>query len=104
MLSGGGATGISHVGVLKALEENGIPIDYISGTSAGALIGSLYAAGYSPEEIEEFVKSQDFQLMASGKLPSEQEFLLRAEQSSACLLYTSPSPRDATLSRMPSSA
>ncbi len=85
MLSGGGATGISHVGVLKALEENEIPIDYISGTSAGALIGSLYAAGYSPEEIEEFVKSKDFQLMASGKLPSEQEFLLRAEQSSASM-------------------
>lgn len=85
VLSGGGATGIAHVGVLKALEENEIPIDYISGTSAGALIGSLYAAGYSPEEIEAFVLSEDFQLMASGKITPDQEFLLRENEPNASL-------------------
>jgi len=52
VLSGGGATGLAHIGVLKALEEKGIPIDFITGTSAGALVGSLYASGYSPAEIE----------------------------------------------------
>jgi len=54
VLSGGGATGLAHIGVLKALEERGIPIHYITGTSAGALVGSMYAAGYSPEEIEAY--------------------------------------------------
>ncbi|MCS6904467.1 MAG: patatin-like phospholipase family protein [Bacteroidia bacterium] len=51
VLSGGGALGMAHIGVIKALEENGIPIDYIAGTSAGALVGSFYAAGYTPEEM-----------------------------------------------------
>jgi NTE family protein len=51
VLSGGGARGISHLGVLKALEEFNVTFDYISGTSVGALIGAFYAQGYSPEEI-----------------------------------------------------
>ena len=68
VLSGGGASGVAHVGVIKALEENNIPIDYIAGTSAGALVGSLYACGYSPEEIEQFVLSKEFLLMANGKV------------------------------------
>ena len=77
VLSGGGATGFAHIGVLKALEENGIPIDYITGTSAGALIGSMYASGMSPAEIETKVVSDDFQLMANGELKPSQQFLLR---------------------------
>ena len=60
VMSGGGAKGLYHIGVLEALEENGVPIDYVAGTSMGSII--------------------------------------------ACLLYTSPSPRDAHESRMPSSA
>ena len=51
VLSGGGARGIAHAGLLKALEENDIPIDYITGTSMGAIVGGLYACGYTPEEI-----------------------------------------------------
>ena len=50
VLSGGGAKGLSHVGVLKALEEHDIPIDYITGTSMGAIVGGFYASGYSPED------------------------------------------------------
>lgn len=57
MLSGGGASGMCHVGVLKALEENNIPVDYVCGTSIGGLIGAYYAAGYSPKEIEAIVKT-----------------------------------------------
>ena len=60
VLSGGGAKGLAHIGVLKALEENNIPIDYITGTSMGAVIGAFYAAGYSPDEIESLVLSPDF--------------------------------------------
>ena len=51
VLSGGGARGIAHLGVIKALGENNIPIDFLSGTSAGSLVGALYAQGYSPDEI-----------------------------------------------------
>lgn len=52
VLSGGGALGFAHIGALKALEEHGVPVDCIAGTSSGALIGAFYAAGYSPSEIE----------------------------------------------------
>ncbi len=52
-LSGGGARGLAHIGVLKVLDEENVQIDYIAGTSSGAFIGALYAAGYSGEEIEQ---------------------------------------------------
>jgi NTE family protein len=57
VLSGGGARGFAHIGVLKVLEENRIPIDYIVGTSMGSIIGGLYAIGLTPEEIEQGVKN-----------------------------------------------
>ncbi len=59
VLSGGGPRGVTHVGVLKALEENNIPIDYIVGTSMGAVVGGLYAAGYTPDEIEGLILSEE---------------------------------------------
>lgn len=86
VLSGGGATGLAHIGVLKALEERGIPIDYITGTSAGALVGALYSSGYSPEEIESFVVGMDFQLMTTGKIKPSQRFLVREEEQNASLI------------------
>lgn len=86
VLSGGGATGFAHIGVLKALEERGIPIDYITGTSAGALVGSMYACGYSPKEIEAYVLSDRFQLMASGRLERKQEFLFQKDDDDASLI------------------
>ncbi len=64
VLSGGGIRGVSHLGVLKALEEEGLKIDQISGTSAGALLGALYSYGYSPEFIlEEIVSTKLFKLL-----------------------------------------
>lgn len=66
VLSGGGAKGIAHIGVLKALEENEIPIDYIVGTSMGGIIGGCYAAGMSPEAIERMVLSEDFLRWVNG--------------------------------------
>jgi predicted acylesterase/phospholipase RssA len=55
-LSGGGARGCAHIGVIKALEEEGIHCSSISGTSAGAIVGALYAAGKTPEDMLRFVK------------------------------------------------
>lgn len=66
VLSGGGASGIAHLGVLKALEENNIPVDYITGTSIGALVGALYAIGYSPAQIEVMVKTERFRNWSQG--------------------------------------
>ena len=86
VLSGGGATGLAHIGVLKALEEKGIPIDYITGTSAGALVGSLYSSGFSPVEIETYVLSADFQLMTLGKLKSTQRFLYKEQEYNASMV------------------
>ena len=56
-MSGGGAKGLYHIGVMKALEENGIPIDYVSGTSMGSIIAGLYAIGYTPDQMAELFKS-----------------------------------------------
>jgi NTE family protein len=66
VLSGGAAKGLSHVGVLKALEENEIPIDYIVGTSMGGIIGGCYAAGMSPDQIEHIVLSEEFLRWVNG--------------------------------------
>lgn len=86
VLSGGGATGLAHIGVLMALEEAQIPIDYITGTSAGALVGAMYACGYSPEQIKGYVLSDDFLKMATGELPVEKRFLLRTVQDDPSML------------------
>ena len=68
VLSGGGAKGMTHIGIIRALEENNIPIDYIAGTSMGAIIGSLYAMGYSPDDMVELLKSEDFKRWYSGEV------------------------------------
>ncbi|MGC3977466.1 MAG: patatin-like phospholipase family protein [Paludibacteraceae bacterium] len=73
VLSGGGAKGITHIGLIKALEENGIPIDYIAGTSMGAIIGGFYAAGLSPDDMIKLLKSTDFKRWSSGEV--EQKYI-----------------------------
>lgn len=70
VLSGGGAKGIAHVGVLKALEENEIPVDYIVGTSMGGIVAGCYAAGMSPQQIEEVMLSSQFLGWVTGRLES----------------------------------
>jgi NTE family protein len=62
-LSGGGAKGFAHIGVLKVLEEEGIPVHMISGTSMGSVVGSLYAIGYSPREIEEIARTTNWNIL-----------------------------------------
>ena len=77
VLSGGGAKGLYHIGVLRALEENGIPIDYIAGTSMGSIIGGLYASGYSIEEMEDVALSGDMARWVSGGIDHKYNFYYR---------------------------
>lgn len=77
VLSGGGSKGVCHIGVLKALEEARIPIDYIAGTSMGAIIGGLYAAGYSPSDMERIITSEEFKEWVSGKIDPKYVFYFR---------------------------
>lgn len=79
VLSGGGAKGCSHIGVIRALEENGIPIDYIAGTSVGAVIGALYSMGYSPDEMEALIGSKDFQSWKRGRLDEKSVYYFKKE-------------------------
>ena len=74
VLSGGGAGGACHVGVLKALEENNILIDYITGTSVGALVGALYVSGYSPAEISKIVASEKFTQVSKGNMEQKYKY------------------------------
>ena len=69
VLSGGAARGLAHIGVLKALEEQGVRIDAIAGTSMGAVIGGLYASGYSIAELEEVALTMDWQQVLSDDPP-----------------------------------
>ncbi|RBP47559.1 NTE family protein [Roseimicrobium gellanilyticum] len=75
VLSGGAAFGISHIGVLKALEELRVPVDYIAGTSMGSIVGGLYASGMPPEEIERWFREADWHYLLSDSLPRESESL-----------------------------
>src|SRR5690606_38680181 len=93
VLSGGGAAGLAHIGVLKALEENDIPIDYISGTSMGALIGGLYASGYTVEEITEIVKSESFKLAINGELSNKDVYYFTQDILDASIIRLKISPK-----------
>lgn len=68
VLSGGGAKGLYHVGVIRALEQNGIPIDYIAGTSMGSIVAGMYAAGYTPEEMTEICTSGQIEQWMTGRI------------------------------------
>lgn len=80
VLSGGGAKGLTHIGIIRALEENNIPIDYITGTSMGAIVGSLYAMGYSPDDMEELLKSEDFKRWYSGEVEEKYMYYFKKNQ------------------------
>ena len=83
VLSGGGAGGLAHIGVLKALEDNNISIDYITGTSVGALVGGLYSAGYSPDEIKKLVTSEKFQRYTKGELEEKHKYHFKKNSETA---------------------
>ncbi|MDE6238870.1 MAG: patatin-like phospholipase family protein, partial [Muribaculaceae bacterium] len=68
VLSGGGAKGIAHIGVIRALEDNNIPIDYIAGTSMGSIVGGLYACGYTTDEMLDLILSEGFSYWSTGTM------------------------------------
>ena len=71
VLSGGGARGFAHIGALKVIEESGLPIDYIAGTSMGSIIGGLYAMGYDLETMTRLTKEQDWNAVMSDAIPQK---------------------------------
>ncbi len=86
VLSGGGAKGLSHIGVIKALEENGIPIDYVSGTSIGAIVGGMYAIGLSPEEMIALIKSEEFGYWYKGEFERDYASYIYRGRSTPAML------------------
>jgi len=71
VLAGGGARGTAHIGVMKFLEEKGIPIDFVAGTSMGGLMGGLYSMGYSADEIDQLIRGINWDVMMSDEIPME---------------------------------
>lgn len=86
VLSGGGAKGLAHIGLLKALEDNNIPIDYICGTSMGAIVGSLYAIGYTPDQMGELLSSDEFLYWSTGEIPIENQLYYKTRSYDADLV------------------
>ena len=86
VLSGGGAKGMTHIGIIRALEENNIPIDYIAGTSMGAIIGSLYAMGYSPNDMERLIGSDEFKRWYTGTIEPRYEYFFKKSRPTPELL------------------
>ena len=79
VLSGGGSKGLAHIGVIKALEENRIPIDYVGGTSMGAIIGGCYAMGMSTDEMIEIIGSKEFSNWMSGAIEEKYQYYFKEE-------------------------
>ena len=86
VLSGGGAKGMAHIGVLRVLERAGIPIDIITGTSMGALIGGLYSIGYNAHELDSIVRSQDWMFLFSDQINRTHRSYAAKEKNDAFLL------------------
>lgn len=101
VLSGGGAKGIAHIEVIRTLEENNIPIDYIAGTSIGAIVGGLYAAGYSPDEMEELFRSDDFYFWSTGRIQKEYRYHFTRPEADPAWLELRLTKRDDRLTVLP---
>lgn len=101
VLSGGGAKGIAHIEVIRTLEENGIPIDYIAGTSIGAIVGGLYAAGYSPDEMEQLFRSDDFYFWSTGRIQKEYRYHFTRPEPNPSWLELRLEKRDDKITLLP---
>ena len=86
VLSGGGAKGAAHIGVLKYIEEAGIPIDYIAGTSMGSIIGGMYALGYKSDEILDIISHVDWDRLISDNVDRQKISYRRKRENSTQLL------------------
>jgi NTE family protein len=90
VLSGGGARGGAHIGVLKALEELRVPVDFIAGTSVGAVIGGLYASGMSVEQLDETLRSTDWEAAFLNRTPRKLEIYRRKRDDDLFLVRQKP--------------
>ena len=97
VLSGGGAKGMAHIKALKVIEEAGIPIDYIAGTSMGAIVGSLYAIGYTPEQLDSMVRKQNWTFLLSDRVKRSAMSLTERERSEKFVISIpfTKTPKDA---------
>lgn len=86
VLGGGGARGLAHIGVLRVLEEHRVPIDYIAGTSMGALVGGLYASGMSVDEIEQTVRGIDWDAAFTDSAPREEKSYRRKQDDNLAMI------------------
>src|ERR1700749_3078554 len=82
VLSGGGAKGLAHIGILKAIDSAGLKVDYITGTSMGSIIGSLYAIGYSADSIEKLTRNIDWDLLLSNSVSLRSIFMEEKDEYS----------------------
>lgn len=96
VLSGGGAKGVAHVGVIKALEDNNIPIDYVTGTSMGAIVGGLYCCGYSPAEMMQLITSKDFHYWSTGTIDENLTYFFDKSYPTPQMLQANVSFKDST--------
>jgi len=103
VLSGGGAKGIAHIGVLKALEKNNIPIDYICGTSSGAIVGALYTAGYTPNQIERIFLSEKFSKVIQGEVEPKFNYLFKSNEDNASWINIAFDPKELKKTTLPTS-
>lgn len=97
VLSGGGAKGMAHIKALKVIEEAGIPIDYIAGTSMGAIVGGLYAIGYTPEQLDSMVRKQNWTFLLSDRVKRSAMSLTERERSEKFVISIpfTKTPKDA---------
>ena len=103
VLSGGGARGAAQVGVIKVLEELRVPIDYIAGSSMGALVGAAYASGTSAAELEERLRGVDWERLLTDESPRDDRSFLRKEEDQNRLLRLELGVKDGSL-RLPPGA
>lgn len=96
VLSGGGAKGIAHIGIIQALEENDIPIDYIAGTSMGSIVGGLYAMGYTPAEMMQLIMSKEFGYWSTGRTNPDYLYYFSKSQPSPSMFRFPISRPDST--------
>ncbi len=96
VLSGGGAKGIAHIGVIQALEDHNIPIDYIAGTSMGAIVGGLYASGYTPAEMMELILSKGFSYWSTGTIDPKLTYFYAEPEKTPAFVTIPVGRRDST--------
>jgi NTE family protein len=81
VLSGGGAKGAAHIGAIKVIEEAGVPVDMVVGTSIGAIVGGLYSIGYTPEQLDSMARRLEWDVLLSDRVRAPKRSLMEREQA-----------------------